>query len=338
MSACDCCSEPPCPAPYLVCESFSATGSKCGFEHNGKIYLTKTSTDQYGFTTVSNYDPATCDITTTCSGGEILTSSYTCERSSYDEDKGLSSYAYYGVLSYAKINSDCAIDTYHLAEYRSGFSLEGYSYDCQSTADTRNPGGWLFSGTETAGGKTRPFEGPCPGNATPCETWYFTPAEPTEEYSNEFTTDALIERVLAAIPSEPNGSDCSSFRNISPDESSYSVRRTRWHIEHKPTGTCYLKVWLRKKFEPESGGDPVYTDLTPYEWRGSGNPCIADPSLSVDSEENRVIGETTSENEPTEDGPVTIEIVKWSCVPGYEPDFSDPENPGPNGFPPLPVT
>lgn len=333
MSACGCCSQPPCPAPSLVCESFSATGSKCGFEHDGKIYLTKTSTDQYGFTTTSNYDPATCEITTYCSEGQILTSSYICEQSESDEETGSSYYAYYGVFSYAKISSDCTIEVYQLGVSRVISSSEGYSYDCQATADTRNPEGWVFSGTITENGETRPLETgqACSNYVTPCETWYYTPVEPTEEYSNEFTTAALLDKVLAAIPSDPNGSYCSAYRNLSPDESSFALRRTRWHIEHEPTGTCYLKVWLQKRFTPEGGGSDTITPITAYEWTGSGNPCFPEPTKSVSDPDNLILGTQTTENEPDTDGTTTIEIVKWSCVEGYEPGEGDP-----NGFPPLP--
>jgi hypothetical protein len=131
------------------------------------------------------------------------------------------------------------------------------------------------------------------------------------------------------LPEAPNGNSCSAYRNLSPDESSYSLRRFKWRLRHAPTGTCYLKVWLRRKFQPEGGGDPTYTSISPYEWTGSGNPCIAAPDLGAGHEDNEIIGEETSEDEPATDGTVTIEIVKYSCISGYTP----PDDGSANGFP-----
>lgn len=84
-------------------------------------------------------------------------------------------------------------------------------------------------------------------------------------------------------------------------------------VTHYPTPTCYLKVWFK-------GGNT-------YEWMGSGYPCFADPSKSSNAQENVIIGEATGEND------CYLEILKWSFLPEYEPDITDPNNPQPNGFP-----
>jgi hypothetical protein len=142
------------------------------------------------------------------------------------------------------------------------------------------------------------------------------------------TTAELIQRTVDSLPAWPeswNGG--SAFRNLSPDESSYSIRRMKWRMKHQPSGTCYLKVWLQKKFVPESGST-VITPLTPYEWTGTGNPCLPDPEKTYTHPDNAILGTETEEQEPATDGTVTIEIVKWSCVEGYEPGSGEP-----NGFP-----
>jgi hypothetical protein len=96
-------------------------------------------------------------------------------------------------------------------------------------------------------------------------------------------------------------------------------------------------VWLRKRFVPEDTAlDPVITELAPYVWNGSGNPCYADTTKPPTHADNLIEGPPQNENEPATDGTTFIEIVKWSCVPTYEPDHTDPGNLEPNGFPPLP--
>jgi hypothetical protein len=106
----------------------------------------------------------------------------------------------------------------------------------------------------------------------------------------------------------------------------------RWRLEHKPTGTCYFKAWLRRDWTPE-GGSTVSTSIS-YEWTGTGNPCLIDPTKSVDDISNLIIPNPTEEGVPDTDGTVRIwDLLKYSCLPGYEPDQSDPDNPQPNGFP-----
>lgn len=112
----------------------------------------------------------------------------------------------------------------------------------------------------------------------------------------------------------------------------FTQRSVKWRLKHKPTGTCYLKVWVRKVFTPTTG-DPTATALPPYEWTGTGNPCLTDPALAADHLDNLIKGAATEETFPEEEGVTTFEILKYSCVEGYEPDITDEENPQPNGFP-----
>jgi hypothetical protein len=107
----------------------------------------------------------------------------------------------------------------------------------------------------------------------------------------------------------------------------------KWRLAHEPTGSCYLKVWLQKRFSPEGGSSDTITPLTAYEWTGTGNPCFAEALLPPDDLANLIASSPTEESVPATDGTTTIEIVKYSCVEGYEPDITDPENPQPDGFP-----
>ena len=153
-------------------------------------------------------------------------------------------------------------------------------------------------------------------------------------YSNPYveeTTAALIARTVAALPAYPdprNESYTWSSRNLYPGELSYNLRRIKWRIVHSPNATCYLKVWFQRHFFPETGAE-VITPLTPYEWIGSGTPCLIDVSKPFYYSENYIRSAFTEEMEPSTDGYVAIEIVKYSFVAGYVP----PDDGTANGFP-----
>lgn len=190
------------------------------------------------------------------------------------------------------------------------------SYSCFSSI---LPDGSAWSGsitnTDYSGSNTEETIWPC------VET--FDP-DPVVTYSNPFepeTTPALIGRVTGLLPDFGEGwSDGpdSAVRDLSPDESSYSVRRVMWRIRHKPQGTCYLKVWLRTAFTPSGGGETVYADLAPYEWNGTGNPCIANSALGVNHPSNAIFGSGNSLSEPASNGSLGIQILKWTCVRGHD--------------------
>lgn len=296
MSACNCRSQPPCAGPTIQCKSIGASESKptpCGFFHDSKYWLTKSTTSHSYSSTVIERTPGpglTCSTTMTLECTTTVTEQY-------DEACVLTT-SYTGTRS-RNVSENCG-------EFIAG--------TCTATRHSTT-GAWssgCASGT--------------------CGT---TDAPVYENENEQETTEALIARTIGALPAYPEewGGSCSAMRDLSPDESSYSVQRFKWRLVHPPSGTCYLKVWIRRKFQPEGGGTPTYTSLTPYIWTGTGNPCLSDPMDSYNSDANQITGTETQELEPTTDGVITIEIMKYSCVEDYEPDISDEENPEPNGFP-----
>ena len=298
MNACNCCAQPPCSAPSIECDSISSSKSKavpCGFLHDGKHWLTKTTSWNYSFSdTGSIYSN--------------IESSHVAKVESYDEYCNLST-VWSGSSSYTRI-------------------MGSSSWSCAATMNAT--GSWSGTATEHTGqfNQTRPISTSCCSQGT----------QSAPIYSNENvaeTTSALIARTVAALPSYPSTwtGSCSSYRNLSDDESSYSIRKFKWRLKHAPSGTCYLKVWLRKKFEPEGGGDPTYTPLSPYTWEGAGNPCLKDSTKPVDDDANNITSDETEVSVPAENGRTSIEILKYSCVEGYEPDITDEENHQPSGFP-----
>ncbi|HEY8898865.1 MAG TPA: hypothetical protein VIM61_00420 [Chthoniobacterales bacterium] len=104
---------------------------------------------------------------------------------------------------------------------------------------------------------------------------------------------------------------------------SFSATKAQYKIVHPPSPTCYLKVWLQETYTP-GYGDPVVTNLTPYVWQATSNPCVPVEEWETPIE----TGEEDIEL-PAETGARTIAILAYSFLPDYDPVADG----GPNGFP-----
>lgn len=150
-----------------------------------------------------------------------------------------------------------------------------------------------------------------------------------------------------------------------------SVQKVKFRISHQPSASCYLKVWMRKviqsyKFEDcdtgfagdeprtpqldtnceaqpcftrwSTNGPVTYEELSPYVWRGSGNPCFADTTKLFGACENKIYftrEDMTIEVPEEANQSITIDS-KYSFVEGYEPNWPDETGSTgckPNGFP-----
>lgn len=153
--------------------------------------------------------------------------------------------------------------------------------------------------------------------------------------SNEYTSEELMDNVYAALPpiegewvkSSPVlpaeikrelidkvGDDC--YPASLYTESSLEVR-----IAHPPTATGYLKLWLVKRVRQYDQGTDTYSPpvdepFQEYEWNGSPN----DLNSGVNEESNRINGPIYVLDRPSEQTKITIEILKFSLLPNYEPD------------------
>lgn len=298
VSDCGRCDEPPCLAPWLECDAISQSKSKatpCGYLNAGSYYAVRSTTWTY----------------TVDSGG--------CFFGGGDPDYRTERYSSTRTSTKSIVSGNC-VEFHSWAGTASvEVACDDYFYGCYATQAA--DGSW--TGGESSGISLCCF-GNCPPSGSSVVTTY------SSLVSSESTAD-LITRTIAALPDYPGtySGACSSYRNLSPDESSYSIRRTKWRVVHEPTGLCYLRVWLQKRFTPEGGGADVITPLTPYEWTGTGTPCFTEPMLPPNAEENIVRSSPTEEIEPSTDGTTVIEILKWSCVPGYTP----PDDGSANGYP-----
>lgn len=270
MSACNCCEEPPCPAPILSSRSVSVTKGQCGWlRSDGQVYMKRVdhfTTWPFSFPGASETITYTPDTTPT--GGS------------------------------------CSMED----ESVPGVGFMGCPVYCIKTNSTTN---------DTCD---------CNGGGTGYVHEY--------EYSSVYTVDELIANTLASLPDFADAvdggwsyrSDLSSYGGLK----SLSIRKAKWKLSHLPTGTCYLKVWLQTRFSPIGGGDDVITGLDPYEWFGSGSPCIEDPTLPVNDDAQIITSDEHDLDIPESSGTLSVEIVKYSCVEGYE-----PEDGSTSGFPTI---
>lgn len=347
-NACNCCQSPPCPTPWLefVSRSATCTTPLCGAINpdDGLRYMVKTTQNAGEFrVSVDTFtlDPTTgvCSSVTTCSGTRtsVYSMSFSTSDGSYSEETT-------SVGTYAE---DCSVSWVYT--YTGSSDSSSTNRTCTSTlsgSDTVGGNvGAQWNGSVTQHGETWEIYDPCLSPAfahlrsTYVSTTTHTP-EPTTEHSVVYSSPFSPTPCELEFPEFPEfeagsflpgqGFANSAFRSWSEDELNKSEREIQWRLRHQPTGTCYLKVWLEITTAP-TVGEPIKT-TEEYTWNGSGNPCVTDLSVGVNDESNNILGApntlTLSEN-----GTATVAILKYSCLPGYEPDISNSSNPQPNGFP-----
>ena len=350
-SACDCCDKPPCPDPFL--EYVSVQTTICAYfdddDDTKKAYSGKSIADS-GKTTVYSIvrDPTdgTCVETITCSGSFTLTTTVTAD--------GPTKIVYIGDGSYTEgetgpdgvttttvtttYNEDCsecltASGSNSITVITSEVDSEGILVESFLTltatlvddGDCSGQGTWLGD-----------FGGGGNGESVSEETRVPVISEPITTYSGEaelefpeypaFLSDSSAELLYG------QGRSSSSFRSTN-NEGAVFERKSKYRMRHLPTGTCYLKVWVSTIFTPLNG-TPEAPVITSYTWTGSGNPCLKVPNDPVNATSQIINGEEATEVPvPATDGTNVATILKWSCVEGYEPDVSDPDNKQNNGFP-----
>lgn len=232
--------------------------------------------------------------------------------------------------------------------------------ECNSTVIDNDGGFCIWSGTSTrtVDGVLQyevGVSGPCV--EIPLTTFTTEPerVEPSEEFSSpsdpfevkncepETGTTSLPEFIDCTPegeePQTPNLEDGQGYNNGAYDfedeeTGSTSSQIFKYRVEHAPSATCYLKVWIKKTTETESG--TTEDTAPPYEWRGSGYPCYADESKIYTACENIIYGQPSGTISASRGQSISVSILKYSFLEDYEPN--DPDENGdqgckPNGFP-----
>jgi hypothetical protein len=149
-------------------------------------------------------------------------------------------------------------------------------------------------------------------------------------------------------PDSPNSGESSG---LGDSGGSYSLDGTNGQyfkstvnrVEHSPTVTCYLKIWVKVLVQNysyfreiidgqtiitlEPVGEPQELSDFDYQWNGNGRPCIQDPSKRWDDEENQISAPINWEIDvgtPSQGTAKTALIYnKSSIIEGYEPPWPE---------------
>lgn len=371
---CNCCSQPTCNSPTFVCDSVTKSVNKCGWtksedffdpdsQPSPKKFFLRYIYRYYGaahryfqitpvyytscvssgdYTSTREIDPSDCSIN--CVG---CTGSWT----GTNDDNLVPHQEGYGTATCTYTTCDGGTSRFCAYNYS---GPDGGECECHVEGGTCDVDTYVNQGGEGAEAYYEFKRDVSCSFTNPEGDDLARNVHEINRLENPYTTELLIETAEENLPEyagfgEPHGTGqgttCSAFRNLSVDESSFTIRRFKWKLRHFPTGSCYLKVWVRTRFRPEgtSGASDVLTDLTPYEWIGAptdGGLCFTDSTKPFNHADNAIESDVSAEvMEPETDGTVTVEVKKWSCLEGYEPDDPldngnrpSPDN-NPNGWP-----
>lgn len=232
-----------CSTPTLVCDSISASKTKCGFNVDGIYYFNLSLTIQnhqedIAFSDCSDHNPfEQCRGYFTCDTTDPATGSYdssSCELTTHSGTVHS--------LFYAAFCDDTGCPAAFLvSEDDKPFTIA----DAAPCAGCGQPDSVTLS---CSGGATRT----CTGGTSP-NHW-----TAVYSYSSEYTTTALIANTEAALPSYPETWDgsCSASRDLSEDESTYSIRRFKYKFTWaEPLPTDCKISWIERTYD--SDGNPV---------------------------------------------------------------------------------
>jgi hypothetical protein len=215
--------------PQLVCDSISASRSKCGFSGfepgSTKFYLTTGQTWDYDLTYTGS-DPPACHWT----DNHRIQSDYDISTEPY-------CLSYTDTCTGDRVCNGTPSDfcsTNNLCSCRSGGSVNGSS-------------DYVYSDTSAA------------TIYTPLTNWSGH-AQINFYNSNEYTTAMLISNTIAALPAYDGvyNDACGASRELSSDETSYSITRFRYKFTF-PAATQPFTIHWVERFTPEGGGPPMDT-------------------------------------------------------------------------------
>lgn len=363
-SACNCCEVPPTGAPTLAFvsaeKSQTCIAYRCGFGAENYLRRVYEVGDGKIETTVRWFDGTFCQSETTCSGSKTVTVTQNDTVEGEPDENG----EYFRCSQTATSttttswNAECeeTVDIDSTVTSSSSYFeilVNGATVqsDCVNGIDTRvftSPDGTYTNTTIYDFGSCG-----CSGNTVTTQTISPEPYEPKEELSEpsepvkvcaeEFGGTSLPEFIDCTPegeePETPNLEDGQGYNNGAYDfedeeTGSTSSQIFKYRVEHAPSATCYLKVWIKRTTETENGTTED-TDQ-PYEWKGSGYPCYADESKIYTACENIIYGQPSGTISASKGSSISVSILKYSFLEDYEPN--DPDENGdqgckPNGFP-----
>lgn len=353
--ACDCCNAPPCSAPTLEYISTSSQCVGCG-EINPDAVVDAENPLKYCRTIVTHHGDGEGDTTKIYTLDENGECEATCS-GSWTHHEGLVR------KNETIVNPPPGVSTTTVFRCWSSVSNTTYSYDDGSCIPTETVDDTprSFSRSDVSGDEegfgdcidgvgstTITVPGPpftFPTNSPDCGCSDGTPAEVTADTYTYSDCEECAWTDFPEWPAWPGESEDEILPGQGYLDEAASTIDTRTKIQYRlkftPPGTCYLKVWLRKTTVvvadpaavPPVEASTTHDDSETYEWIGTGSPCLTDVTKPYSDNANRINSPPTEIPVPTTKGTIAVSILKYSCVEGYEPDVTDPDNKQPNGFP-----
>jgi hypothetical protein len=214
--------------PQLACDSISASKSKCGFYNQGKYWLRK------------NFDIELINYFASCTSGQLGCVNY---------DTGPYPSAYYGTQTESTLVKDyqeyvdCVLQNPVMRS--ANYEVITCRYFSDHNCVTEIVPQYVCSA---------PNIGYCGCNGS------YNEVVCPPSYSNEYTTEMLISNTIAALPPYPGTFTevCSAYRNLPPEETSYTVRRFRYKFTFAAAAQPFVIHWV-ERFTPEGNGSPSDT-------------------------------------------------------------------------------
>ena len=346
MACSNCCGQPPCLAPGFTCEGVAIYESKVRtpcplFEEfvpsaEPKEYRTKTTesiythTGDYSFTSTDPESPF--HVESSFSENESRTKVETC-----DDEEGQSC-TETGTHTYEKSFSRDYGDAPETGDYSRTAVRTACDTEETVTSETGEDFDLPWDAGHSIGGigglppvvsttptvrireETNDFSDPLGGSGSVSSSALRRITETLSDPWEPETTEVLLARaagLLEAADYEPGG--CEAARHLDGDEDAITLSKARFRLTHWPTGTCYLKAWF--KIITHLDGEEPTEEIVTKEWRGASTPCLPNPDVGFDwSEEQRLLGEWVEIAPPAENGSRWVELLKYTCVEGFEPE------------------
>lgn len=294
-----------------------------------ELVVTRTVVDNWAYTNPMSGDPPSGGGTGTFNSTKVTTKTLDTNTCALGEE--VITECSGSVIITNGTNNPTDFATYN---FSGGWSLVDGQCVCSGTA----------SGTDFMG-ESYSYQTDCPGVAG-TQVLYSDTTVPAPGEASFVYTDGVVDDDFPAYPpwddARPANFVFADGQGVLcwAEKTSTTKQKFKFRIKHKPTETCYLKLWIRKtttvtadpSATPPRAASTTHDDTEKYTWNGTGNPCLASPNKSPEHADNLVKSADFEIAVPdTEGATVVMAIRKWSCVSGYEPDPNDPTKP--NGFP-----
>lgn len=351
LGGCNCCEQPQCSAPEL--EYRSATCETCGFVIPTHPDVTEEDRAEVYGNLEMVYTRTTSLFSESGEGDSYTSSTITVEESgsrkytmSVVDGECVESFV---EGSWSSVTT--SVSTYAHPEF-------GYNYTDVATDTTSADETGVWTGTFVTTSESDPASNGSVASSSAAPTVFpnadfdfaggiFTLAYTESDF---YTSLSIAHQVKYTTPVEPctppdypgwpsevessewtegQGAESAALKSDGPPPMKTQIE---YRLRHLPSGTCYVKVWIATvtALDGEAPSAPV---ITTYEWAGTGNPCLPVPLAAADDDAQKISADAVEILPPATAGSISVSVLKFSCVQGYEPDTSDEENPQPNGYP-----